>query len=81
MTGMEMMLQSIFRAMGLDPKQIMADMEKTVHALKNGIESIDENMRVISMRLERLERHLGVESDKTEAEEIVSIPPKRIGLQ
>ena len=74
--GMEIMIKSLFNAMGVNPAEIMQNMDNTVKALRSGIESMDMQLKTINARLERIEMQLQI-TDETETQEL----PKRIAQQ
>ena len=65
-SGIEMML----KALGIDPQEFIKAVTETIGRLQHGIREIDSRMSSIdrgqaetNARLERLEKHLGVEPE------------------
>lgn len=73
-SGMEMMLASLMKAAGFDPKQLEKAIVETVDgfrqmvvALGERLDKIDQKQAVIDARLERIEHALNLHPDKAEA--------------
>jgi CO/xanthine dehydrogenase Mo-binding subunit len=73
-SGMELMLQQIFKALGIDPEEIKRNMFQTVNQLQTGIAALNTSLTEINARLERLETRLGVASKDAPEQ----LPPRRI---
>ena len=70
-SGMEMMINSLLRAAGFDAEELKKNISDTIGGFQlmaksifDKLESIDAEQKIISIRLERLEKHLGVGEDR-----------------
>lgn len=81
-SGMEMLVESVLKAAGFNPKEIFENVEQTVASFKNAADKLQQSqneihgqLAVINARLERIERHLEIASDDGQGSAVV---PRRI---